>query len=189
MKKVNSDAVETLFKQYHKELCRWAYTFVRDKEQAQDIVQEVFLKLWNNREELEWGEQLRSYLYKSTTHVSLNHLERLQKKHTIHQHIQQSNNFVSNDTTDSVLFNELHEKVQQAIANLPPKCKVIYLLSRQEGLKYQQIAEQLDLSVKTVENQMGIALEKLRISLKPYLSKEFLISLLLLIVSWITEKV
>lgn len=182
MKKVSSDPIEAIFKQYHKELCRWAYTFVRDKDQAKDIVQDVFLKLWKNRDDVEWGAALKGYLYKATTNASLNYLESHKRKNTIHEQIKHNSSLISYETSDSIIFSELQTKVQQAIEDLPPRCKVIYLLSRQEGLKYQQIADQLELSIKTVENQMGIALEKLRTDLRPFLTKEFLLSLTLLVI-------
>lgn len=75
---------------------------------------------------------------------------------------------------------ELEQKITQAVNNLPPKCKAVFVLSRYEGLKYKQIAEHLDISVKTVENQMGSALQKLRDELKPYLTREFLMMMIVI---------
>ncbi len=76
--------------------------------------------------------------------------------------------------SENIEFTELERKVDESINRLPPKCRAIYLMSRHEGLKYKEIADALDLSLKTVENQMGIALEKLREDLKPFLTTEFL---------------
>jgi len=186
----NSEAgntIEILFKQNHGDLCRRAYTFVRDQDTAKDIVQEVFLKLWKNRDDIEWSESLRSYLYKATTHASLNYLKSHKRKQEIHTQIHLSSRLSTDETSETIHLNEIQHKVQQAIDYLPPKCKVIYLLSRQEGLRYHQIAEQLDISVKTVENQMGIALEKLRHTLRPFLTKEFLLSLIIVALSLATH--
>jgi RNA polymerase sigma-70 factor (ECF subfamily) len=168
---------EKLFKQHNKDLCDLAYNLVRDKDAAKDVVQEVFLKLWKNRDNVDFGGQIRHYLFKATAHTSLNHL-RTQKKivklddDTSIQHLKASSG------TEEIGYQELELRVRHAIDRLPPKCKAIYILSRQEGLKYQEIADTLDLSIKTVENQMGIALEKLRTELKPFLSIEFMTTII-----------
>ena len=164
---------ERLFRQHNKDLCDLAYNLVRDKDAAKDVVQEVFLKLWKNREHVDFGEQIRHYLFKATAHTSLNHL-RTQKRIIKLDDDSSIQHLKASSGTEEIGYQELEFRVRNAIDRLPPKCKAIYILSRQEGLKYQEIADTLDLSVKTVENQMGIALEKLRAELKSFLSMEFL---------------
>lgn len=164
---------ERLFRQSNKKLCDLAYNLVRDQDAAKDIVQEVFLKLWRNRGHLNFGTQINHYLFKATAHTSLNYL-RSRKKNVKIEDDSSIQNLAASTGTDEVGYKELELRVRQAIDRLPPKCRTIYLLSRQEGLKYLEIAETLNLSVKTIENQMGIALEKLRQDLKPVLSIEFL---------------
>lgn len=167
MKNLNHEEFEKLFRLHHKALHNLAYNLVRESDIAKDVVQEVFTKLWQNRDRLEFGNQISHYLFKATSHTALNHLRSARKfvsaegEHFLHLH--------TSPGTDDLQFKELEGKVREAIDRLPPKCRVIYLLSRQEGLKYQQIAETLEISIKTVENQMGIALEKLRADLKTYL--------------------
>ena len=163
---------EKLFKQNHRELIDLAYNIVRDADSARDVVQEVFLKLWQNKEKVEFGDQIRHYVFKATAHTALNHI-RQQKKVTLleEDHLRAVHAY---PTRDDVGFKELELKIRDAIDQLPPKCRAIYILSRHEGMKYQEIADSLEISVKTVENQMGIALEKLREQLKPYLTPEFL---------------
>ena len=163
---------EKLFKLNHRELMDLAYNIVRDADSARDVVQEVFLKLWQNKDKVEFGEQIRHYLFKATAHTALNHI-RQQKKLTLldEDHIR---SFQAYPSRDDISFKELELKVRNAIDQLPPKCRAIYILSRHEGMKYQEIADTLEISVKTVENQMGIALEKLREQLKPFLTPEFL---------------
>jgi RNA polymerase sigma-70 factor (ECF subfamily) len=156
---------EALFLKHHKELISLSYNVVRDRDAAKDVVQEVFVKLWKNKESLEFGERIKHYLFKATAHASLNHLRGQRRYYRLEDLAAQSG-------TETTSFKELELRSRQAIDRLPPQCKAIFILSRHEGLKYQEIADTLGLSVKTVENQMGIALEKLREDLKPFLSLE-----------------
>jgi RNA polymerase sigma-70 factor (ECF subfamily) len=180
MQESSQYAYEMLFRQHNHALCNLAYNLLRDKDAAKDVVQEVFLKLWKNKDTLVFGDQIKHYLFRATAHTAMNHI-RFNKK------------IVRMDATDETLLNvrassdshevgykELELRVREAIDRLPARCKAIYILSRQEGLKYQEIADALNLSIKTVENQMGIALEKLRNDLKPFLSPEFLVIAILL---------
>jgi RNA polymerase sigma-70 factor (ECF subfamily) len=175
---------ESAFRQHHSSLCNLAYNLVHDTDASKDIVQEVFLKLWKNRETIEMGEQIKSYLFKATTHTALNHLRYHKKLIRIDQEPEIQNTLLAPAHSEETGFKELELKLREAIDLLPPKCKVIYLLSRHEGLKYPQIAETLGLSVKTVENQMTIALQKLRDGLRPFLTVElFIIALLLSLIA------
>jgi RNA polymerase sigma-70 factor, ECF subfamily len=170
---------EKLFRQHSKDLCNLAYNIVRDKDAAKDIVQDVFFKLWKNKDQVERGEQIRHYLFKATSHTCLNYL-RSSKKIVKIDAESTLQNIHASASHEEVGYKELELRVAHAINNLPAKCKTIYLLSRHEGMKYQEIADTLEISIKTVENQMGIALEKLRNELKPFLSIEFLGILFLL---------
>lgn len=164
-----SKQFEAIFLRHHKSLCDVAFTFVKDKDAAKDIVQEVFLKLWKNIGHVELSEQIGSYLFKATTHTALNHLRGGEKTIRIEQHPAIDKHVMTLSTGSPSEFSELENLVDKAIERLPPRCRVIYLLSRHEGLKYSQIAETLGLSIKTVENQMSIALERMRAELLPYL--------------------
>jgi RNA polymerase sigma-70 factor, ECF subfamily len=159
---------EALFKTHHKRLCNLAYTLVRDKDVAKDVVQDVFLKLWKNRDQVEWSDAIEGYLLRATTHTALNHL-RNNKKFTRLGNGEELKNMFAPADSNEVTFTEFELRVQKAIDRLPPKCKAIYVLSRNEEMKYTQIAEALEISIKTVEAQMCIALQKLREDLKPYL--------------------
>jgi RNA polymerase sigma-70 factor, ECF subfamily len=167
-------AFEKLFREHNHALCNLAYNLLRDKDAAKDVVQEVFLKLWKNKNTLVFGEQIKHYLFRATAHTAMNHIRFNKKIIRMEDHEGLLNVAAASDTHE-VSFKELEIRVREAIDRLPAKCKAIYILSRQEGLKYQEIADTLELSVKTVENQMGIALEKLRNDLKPFLSPEFLV--------------
>lgn len=162
---------EQLFKQQYRSLCNAANNIINDREAAEDIVQEVFVKLWSKRSELGVIRSLKSYLFRATINTALNYLEsrksivRLAKIDAVE---------APSGAGDKFHYTELERKLAEALEQLPPKCKAIFVLSRYEGMKYQQIADHLDISVKTVENQMGKALHILREELKPFLTREFL---------------
>lgn len=163
---------EELFRMHYKMLCNAANTILNDKDASEDMVQDVFLNFWKKKELLPIIQSVKSYLYRSTINASLNQLEK--NKKTIR--------FSDTKLAESLVVNagenfnhkELQTKIEEAINQLPPKCKVIFVLSRYEGLKYQQIADYLGISIKTVENQMGKALQMLRIRLKPFLTNEII---------------
>ena len=172
MAELLNPAFEALFMKHHRELIAVSYNIVRDRDAAKDVVQEVFVKLWKNKDSLQFGEQIKHYLFKATAHTSLNHLRSRRKFYRL-EDFEQVKDLAAQSGTETTSFKELELRSRQAIDRLPPQCKTIFVLSRQEGLKYQEIADTLGLSIKTVENQMGIALEKLRADLKPFLSLEF----------------
>ena len=172
--------IEPLFLKHHAMLCNIANNIVNDRDNAKDIVQDVFIGLWQNRNTVNWNTSLKGYLIKSTANRSINWLEKNSRNISFENSgIEPSENVVD----QTMGANELQEKVKASIEKLPPKCKAIFVLSRSEGMKYRQIAEHLDISVKTVENQMSIALERLRNDLKSQfligISLFFTLSLLL----------
>jgi len=169
---INLNDIETIFRTHHKMLCKVAYAIVKEKSAAEDIVQDVFLTLWKKRKELIIDSNLKGYLYRSVSNSCLNYLQSYHKRNVKPLedfHEQALGTFTLHDSMD---YDRLNSAVQKAIDNLPPRCKVIFVLSRMEGLKHQQIAEALQVSVKTVENQMGIALVKLRGELKSFLKRD-----------------
>lgn len=163
---------EELFTSNHKNLCRLANRIVNNKAGAEDIVQDVFLKVWNSRETIQTDRPLEGYLYTATTNAALNYLESLSRLNKFRKEFVPAN---EEGTSQNISVKELQAEFQKALDRLPPKCKVIFILSRFEGQRYKQIAEQLNISVKTVENQMGKALEIMREELKPFLTREFLV--------------
>ncbi len=170
-----SDNFENMYKVHYKMLRNAADNIIGDSDAAHDVVQEVFLKLWNRRDEVSTILNPKAYLFRSVINASITYLENNKGKKNI-----DDLRIESSGTTDSkVMTKELEEKIQGALNTLPPKCKAIFVLSRFEGLKNKEIAESLGLSLKTVENQMGIALKKMKDDLQHYFNKEFL-SLLVL---------
>ena len=161
---------EPLFKSNFSKLCSVANKIVRNADVAKDIVQDVFLKIWNRNLEITDKVSISFYLHKATVNASLNYLESRKNVIPLTQQI----NAGQVESTDRAALSELEKYVGRAIDKLPPQCKTIFILSRFEGMKYQQIADQLDISVKTVENQMARALRQMREDLKPFLTAEFI---------------
>ena len=165
------DQFEYVFKSHFKGLNAYAYTFLRDVSLAEEAVQEVFYKLWEKKEQIGIHSSLKAYLYRSVHNECLNFLKHQKVKsdhqrYTMHQEKEYSEN---SDPAVRLAGIELEQKIQHALNELPEQCRTIFQLSRFESLKYQEIAGQLGISVKTVENQMLKALKRLRISLAEYL--------------------
>ena len=160
-------AFEKIFRDSYKPLKAYAFRFVNDLATAENMVQDVFLKLWQNRHNLVITTSLIHYLFRSVRNHSLNHLEKT-KVRTGYLRMQLDK--TENEEDFSAFYPEigLLEKIESAISALPPKRQEIFRLAREEGLKYREIADQLNLSVKTVEAQMTLALKQLRESLKEY---------------------
>ncbi len=166
----DEQAFELLFRKYYIRLYGFANKFLNDPEEARDVVQDVFKKLWEGREDIDPEESLNAYLFKITQNNSINKLRRKQvesKYVGIYKLVYVDHREIS--PYESLLANELNDNVTTAISKIPPKCKRIFELSREEGLKYCEIAAALQISVKTVEAQMSKALRILRLELKDYL--------------------
>ncbi|MNJ86625.1 RNA polymerase sigma factor [compost metagenome] len=156
-----------VFRDYYKPLVRYGNTFLKDSDETEDIVQQVFVSLWEKRTQLDIHTSIRAVLYKSVQNACLNKIKHLKVRSTYVEDIKAMN--VSEDSSDPVLANELQERIQLAMESMPEQCGRIFKMSRFEQLRYQEIADQLGLSVKTVENQMGKALKIVREELKDYL--------------------
>ncbi|MCC8423475.1 RNA polymerase sigma-70 factor [Mucilaginibacter sp. UR6-11] len=166
---INEAVFEKLFKTHFKELHAYAYSLLKDWDVAEEIIQGVFLKLWEKNNLVVIDASIRSYLYKSVYHDSLNHL-RQQKVHLRYQtltvHAMKNE---TDDTASKITLSEMQQKLHYALNKLPEKCRAVFHLSRFEELKYKEIAAHLGISIKTVETQMVKALKILRSELSEYL--------------------
>jgi RNA polymerase sigma-70 factor (ECF subfamily) len=140
-------------------LFHYALTIVKNNAEAKDIVQTVFIKLWEKREEINLATSARSYLYTSVYHLCLNNV-RDHKTHEAHHQILATNRQIG--LIDPAEEKETRERIHRAINGLPPKCKEVFYKSRFEGKKYVEIASEMNISIKTVEVQVGKALKYLR---------------------------
>jgi RNA polymerase sigma-70 factor (ECF subfamily) len=167
--------IEKLFKENYKSLCNVVFRIINDWDASEDVVQEMFLKLWKKKKDIKIESSLKGYLFKAASNSAINYLQSQRKLKIKEELTEQINNSQIIEESLNYDGRELQIRIEVALNKLPPKCKVIFLLSRQEGMKYQEIADELDISIKTVENQMGIALKKMKEELAPYLTKEFLV--------------
>lgn len=153
---VHSDqsAYKELYLLFYKPLLQFGYSFVRSHEMAEEIVSDVFVNLWKRRAHITDIQNLRLYLFVSTKNTALNYL-RSQKKPLLQaEQYQVQLQSIYFDPERLMITAEMVNRVQAAIRKLPPRCQLIFKLVKEDGLKYREVAELLNLSVKTVENQM-----------------------------------
>jgi len=155
-------AFEIVFKKYYQRLCLYAARFVYSSESAEEVVQEVFVRFWERSDSLNPESSLAAYLYRSVYNTCLNQIKHEKVKENYKAYVLNYMSVESQNLQDSEEQQELLKLVGQAIEELPPRCSEIFKMSRYEGLKYQEIADHLGISLKTVEVQMGKALRVLR---------------------------
>ena len=164
---------EEIFQMYYPVLCNYAASITKDQSMAEDAVSEVFMKLWESRENIVIEKSLKSFLFKSVYHQCINVLKhhRVQDKYRdffLHHPP------LSDDEADyplsGLIENEINDIMFQTIGQLPEQCRKIFTMSRIDGLKHEEIAHELDVSINTVRTQIHRALGKLRIALKDFLS-------------------
>lgn len=161
-------AFESLFKTHYAKLCFYANSIIGDLDVSEEIVADLFTEIWAKRGEIEFSVAIKAYLYKSVYNRCMNHLRHSKIKNAYVEYLlkNESNNLFSQAPSYAYDEKEISKEITNAIDKLPEKCKAIFLLSRVQNKKYHEIAALLDLSPKTVENQMSIALKKLREMLK-----------------------
>ncbi len=169
IRKGDKAAFEKIFRDFYEKLCSFANSYVFDINEAQDIVQDLFFHIWVNREKFPKEISLKAYLFTSVKNRCLNVLKhrKILRKHSESVLSEQSPNRYDVEFPEP---DELHEKIRKTIELLPPERRKILIMSKFDGFKYREIAEKLNISVKTVENQMGKALQFLRDQLKDELS-------------------
>lgn len=160
---------EQTFRKYYASLCTYGRGILHDADEAEEIVQAVFVNIWEKRTEIEITMSLKSYLYRAVHNHCLNRLkhQKVREEHQQYATYYQASAYES--VSQTVYKNELEVQLAKAIERLPEQCRLIFKLSRFEELRYQEIADQLGLSVKTVENQIGKALKILRVELSDFL--------------------
>jgi RNA polymerase sigma-70 factor, ECF subfamily len=177
IKQSDKKSFEILFRIYYAPLCSFSHKYVKDKDDCEEIVQGFFLKLWDKREELDINLSVKNYLFSSIRNRCLNYIKH-EKIKLEYQSDMMKNPDGQIDTTNFIMEVDLIDRIDQSIAALPARRREIFVLSREHGLKYREIADQLGISIKTVETQMGQALKELREKLKDY--QRLLISFLLI---------
>lgn len=166
IKESDEKAFQALFRAYYPFLCQYATQLLKEPSAAEEIVQELFVRLWEKRKETSIEISVKNYLVRAVKNSCLNHIRHFKIKSDYIQNIQSEKILYADEEYDAQ--EELIKKIEESIASLPEKRREIFRLSRQEGLKYKEIAAKLNVSVKTVETQMGIALKSLRQKLRDY---------------------
>lgn len=167
-KKGDPKAFEKLFDRHHKKLYLFLYRLLNSKEDAEEIVQDTFIKIWEKRAEFIEGYPFESFLFKIAKNAFLNLNRKRVNRKIVESHLEFLTEITSGSTDEYVIFNETKAIVNTIIDNLPPKRKEIFLLRRIEGLSRQEIADKLDISIITVDSQLLKANKYLKEELKKY---------------------
>lgn len=158
----------TAFEEFYREhvfrLFQFAFAFVRNKELSEEIVNDVFLKLWQHRSRLDQIENISVYLYVAVKNTAANYL----RKGSSHE-LSTDHFYLSPDPEQVLVTEELRQAIRRSIDRLPPRCKLIFKLVKEDGLSCAEVASILDISYKTVTTQLTIALKKLEELLRPSL--------------------
>jgi RNA polymerase sigma-70 factor (ECF subfamily) len=150
------------FYQHYQPLCQYAFTLVKEEEACEDIVQEIFLRVWEKKQDLVGTEALRYYLYTATRNNCLTWLDKSKKSPVTRLTGHETAEAPAPSGREEAPVADFDALLKEALELLPPKCREVFVLSRVNKFTYQQIAGTLDISIKTVENQMGKALRILR---------------------------
>ena len=174
--KNDTGAFEKLYLKFYKDLHQFASSIIHSSHIAEEIVSDVFVQVWKKRHSLADIRQLRVFLYVAVKNQSLTYLYKAKKQKVcwIEEFANGLECIKDYSFADGPLMEkELNIQVRQAINRLPVKCRAIFILIKEDGLKYAEAAKLLNLSVKTIENQMGIALKKMSVLLKLYSLKNY----------------
>jgi RNA polymerase sigma-70 factor, ECF subfamily len=163
----NTVVFKSLFESYYKKLCYFAWRMLDDQSEAEDLVQDVFVRIWQNRQQLNISRSLSAYLYHSVKNACLNQIKHRKVKLEYAQYFTGATEEYSENTVTET--GELKILIEIHIRNLPPERQKIFVMSRKQGLKHKEIADELGISVKTVENQIAKALKYFREVLQDYL--------------------
>lgn len=167
LQKGSSRAFDFIFNEYYASLSRFAYSFVKDQDKAENLVQEVFIKLWEKRDNLANIENLGAYLMSMVRNQSIDSIrkEKASSKAVLNLHPEES----GNTTEEQISRNEFEEKLLQSLLKLPERCRMAFEMSRFDGIPNKEIAQKMEISVKGVEALIGRSLKLLRTDLEEFL--------------------
>jgi RNA polymerase sigma-70 factor (ECF subfamily) len=167
----DDSAIEKIFKQYYSYICSAVYNIIPDSSLTEDLAQDVFYELWRKRERIQINSSLKAYLKRAAINKALNYIRSKKMKFDSADDDAVTNIAVSS-SEGSFEAQELQEIINTAIDTLPEKCRIVFMMSRFEEMSYKEIAHALEISVKTVENQISKALKILKKKVNPYLNKD-----------------
>lgn len=162
-------AFKQVFDAYYASLYHFCYKFLKQPAISEEVVQDVFIYLWDKRASISIESSLQAYLFRATRNKALDYLKSSENQHQLRSESTSTSEesfsekaLTTETPMETLAESELRDLVQKGLASLPEKCREIFLLSRENGMSYAEIASTLGISKKTVENQMGIALRKLK---------------------------
>ena len=170
--KIKADDIrsfENIFRKYYAILCNYAYKIVKDMDEAEEIIQDLFFNIWEKRHTINIESSVKSYLYRSTYNRCMLLLRHESVKHKYEKYLRDQDRNTEYDISDEINARELAGVIDKTLEELPERSRKIFSLSRFDGLKYHEIAKKLSLSVKTIEANMGKALKLFRKNIKAYL--------------------
>jgi RNA polymerase sigma-70 factor, ECF subfamily len=159
---------EMLFRKYYSDLVNYSARFTGDFDASEEIVQDFFYNFWKNRKTINIRLSVKAYLYRSIKNNTLNFLDALNVRRKYADRVLNMSKDQSGYEDKEMEFSELNELVKNTLDELPERCRIIFRMSRFDGLKYEEIAKELSVSVKTVEANIGKALKLLRVRLDKY---------------------
>ena len=168
MKAGDRESFNQVFRHYYSPMVRFCIRYVADSDIASEIVQDLFVKLWSNREKITFNTSFESYMLTSVRNSAITYINKERAHNEAHLRVfsEESDN---TDPSETLQSNNLEESYRQILKDMPDKRREVFLASRYDGLKYSEIAEKLGISQKTVEAQMTAAIKQLKDGLKPYL--------------------
>ncbi|TDP02235.1 RNA polymerase sigma factor [Flavobacterium sp. 245] len=161
----DESALTELYNTFWQALFMSAYNVIKDKELCEDIIQDIFLNIWTNREKLEIHISLKGYMYASARYQVFNHLRKNKDKVKVELFDDLEKRFQHTTPETELMHEELVQQLNLIIETLPEKCQAVYKLSREEQLSHKEIGERLNISTKTVENHITKALHTIRLSM------------------------
>jgi RNA polymerase sigma-70 factor, ECF subfamily len=177
----DKEAFRFFFEKYYSDLCNLVNLYLHDALTAEEIVQDIFIYLWEKKDKIKIESSVKSYLLRATKNRSLNYIRNARTKVEILNKIA-NNDIVNIEMPDEIMnANQLRKVINDAIDSLPDRCRQIYILGKEKKMSYKEISEELGISIKTVEAQMGNALKRLREQLRPHYNDIFILFLLLMV--------
>jgi RNA polymerase sigma-70 factor (ECF subfamily) len=164
----NMFAFDALYKKYSKRLYKFGYSILKSQEEAENLIQDVYLNLWENRYKVEKDSSIKSYLFTIAYNSAITIIRKKARESEFVEYLKTLQEISEEPVNMAFEYNELTNKLEEIIKALPQRQKEVYLLHRVEGLKYNEIAERLNISMNTIENHMSRALKTIRKKLGNY---------------------
>lgn len=168
-------AFRKLYDTYHQRLCAFSYKFTHSWEEAQEVVQNVFLKLWEHRRRLDPNRPLEPYLYRIAKNENLKYLQKVARSSTLREAIHQRMQSAASSAEQNLIFAEYEAIAERAVASLPPKRRLVYEMAHQQGKTVKEIATAMGISSQTVRTQLAQALQSIRVYLEQHTDISFVL--------------